>query len=127
MIYSLNLLVKMLIRRNFWKKLREKLYRTAQCAKTRNSLTCRFFSSNQFRVKFFSKKLLSRNFCGKIVAINFHNFHSDVCNAMYTLTIFSVKLISLKSSCMYPILYTDWFHEIFMLFMIPCFRFNSII
>ena len=32
-----------------------------------NSLPCHaFFSSNQFRVKFFSKKLHSRNFCEKM-------------------------------------------------------------
>ena len=40
-----------------------------QCGKTRNSLPCKFFSSNEFRVKFFSQKLLSRNFCEKMVAV----------------------------------------------------------
>ena len=35
-----------------------------------------FFSSNQLRVKFFSKKLISRNFCEKMVAVNFRNFHT---------------------------------------------------
>ena len=37
----------------------------AQCGKTRNSLPCKFFPSNQFIVKFFSKTLLWRNFCEK--------------------------------------------------------------
>ena len=35
-----------------------------------------FLSSNQFRVNFFSKKLIWRNFCEKIVAVKFRNFHS---------------------------------------------------
>ena len=33
-----------------------------------------FFSSNQLRVKFFSKNLISRNFCENIVAVKFRNF-----------------------------------------------------
>ena len=36
----------------------------------------KFFSSNQLRVKFFSKKLISRNFCEKMVAVKFRNFHT---------------------------------------------------
>ena len=47
-----------------------------QCGKTRNSLTYKFFSSNQFRLKLFSKKLLSRKFCEKTVAVKFCNFHT---------------------------------------------------
>ena len=35
-----------------------------------------FFPSNQFIVNFLSKTLLWRNFCGKIVAVKFCNFHS---------------------------------------------------
>ena len=36
-----------------------------------------FFSSNQFRIKFFSKKLIWRNFATyMIVAVKFRNFHS---------------------------------------------------
>ena len=35
-----------------------------------------FFPSNQFIVKFFSKTLIWRNFCEKIVAVKFCNFHS---------------------------------------------------
>ena len=34
-----------------------------------------FFSSNQFRVEFLSKKMISRNFSVKMVAINLRNFH----------------------------------------------------
>ena len=47
-----------------------------QCGKTRNSLPRNFFPSNQFIVKFFSKTLIWRNFCEKIVAIIVCNFHS---------------------------------------------------
>ena len=38
------------------------------------AMTC--FSSNQFRIKFLNKKLLSRNFCEKMVAVKFCNFHT---------------------------------------------------
>ena len=39
----------------------------------------KFFSSNLFRarVKFFSKKLIRRNFCDKILAAEFRNFHDN--------------------------------------------------
>ena len=50
-----------------------------QYGKTRNSLPAmpsKFFSSNQLRVKFFSKKLISRNFCEKMMAVKFRNFHT---------------------------------------------------
>ena len=36
----------------------------------------KFVSSNQLRVKFFSKKLISRNFCEKMVAVKFRNIHT---------------------------------------------------
>ena len=37
----------------------------------------KYFSSNQFRVKFLKvRKLLWRNFCDKMVAVKFHNFHT---------------------------------------------------
>ena len=35
-----------------------------------------FRQINLLRVKFFSKKLISRNFCRKMVAVVFHNFHT---------------------------------------------------
>ena len=38
-----------------------------------------FFSSNQFRVKFSSKKLLSQNFCKKVVAVKSRSFHTMRC------------------------------------------------
>ena len=43
-----------------------------QCGKTRYSLPCKIFSSNQLRVKFFSKKLISRNFFEKMVAVKLY-------------------------------------------------------
>ena len=46
------------------------------------------FSSNQLRVKFFSKKLIWRNFCDKIVAVKFHNFHSVLHSVKIALTYF---------------------------------------
>ena len=36
----------------------------------------KFFSSNQLRVNSFSKKLISLNFCEKMVAVKFRNFHN---------------------------------------------------
>ena len=36
----------------------------------------KFFPSNQFIVKFFSKMLIWRNFCEKTVAVKFRDFHS---------------------------------------------------
>ena len=42
--------------------------------------------SNQFRVELSSKKLIRRNFCDKIVVVNFRNFHS--CEKKVTLTEF---------------------------------------
>ena len=62
-----------------------------QCGKTRNSLPCKFFSSNQFRVKFFSKKLLSRNFCEIIVAVKLRNFHTVWCNLLLWPRVWSKK------------------------------------
>ena len=47
-----------------------------ECGRTRSSLQCKFLSSNQFRIKCFSKKLLSRNFCEKMEVVKFRNFHS---------------------------------------------------
>ena len=38
--------------------------------------TILFFSSNQFRKKLFSEILVVRNFCAKIVAVKFSNFHN---------------------------------------------------
>ena len=38
------------------------------------------FPSNQFRVKLFSKTLISRNFCNNIVAAKFRDFHTVFCN-----------------------------------------------
>ena len=57
---------------------------SAQCCvctvwKTRNSLKCKLFSSNQFRIKFFSKKLISRYFCQIMLAVKSRNFHTVVC------------------------------------------------
>ena len=43
--------------------------------------TQQFFSSNQFRVKFFSKKLFSQNFCE--VAVKFRNFHTVNCKMWF--------------------------------------------
>ena len=48
----------------------------SQCGKTWNSLPCNFFRQISFRVNFFSKKLIWWNFCEKIVAVKFRNFHS---------------------------------------------------
>ena len=46
-----------------------------------------FFASNQFRVKLFSIKLLSRKFCEKMVAVKFCNFHTTVWkNEKFSLT-----------------------------------------
>ena len=36
----------------------------------------KFFSSNQLRVNFFSKKLISRNFCENMVAVKSRNFQN---------------------------------------------------
>ena len=43
---------------------------------------CQFFSSNQFRVKFFLKirKLIRRDFCDRIVRVKFRNFHYGCLN-----------------------------------------------
>ena len=45
---------------------------------------CQFFSSNQFRVKFFEslwiRNLIRRNFCDRIVRVKFRNFHYDCLN-----------------------------------------------
>ena len=53
------------------------------------------FPSNQFIVKFFSKTLIWRNFCEKIVAVKFRNFHSTVRTLWkkrnFTLTLFWQK------------------------------------
>ena len=38
--------------------------------KTKKSLPCKIFSSNHFTVKFFNKKLVSRNFCKRMLAVN---------------------------------------------------------
>ena len=35
-----------------------------------------YFPSNHSRIKFFSKKLISRNFCDKTVAAKFRNYHT---------------------------------------------------
>ena len=43
--------------------------KNAHCGKTRNSPPCKIFSPNQSRVRFFSIKLLSRNFCERMVAV----------------------------------------------------------
>ena len=61
--------------KNFWKR---KPVLKAQCEKTRNSLPRKFFSSNWFTVKFFSKTLIWRNFCERTVAVKSRNFHSTV-------------------------------------------------
>ena len=52
--------------------------RTAQCGKTRNSLSPKKISSNQLFNNSFNlvKPLLSRNFCQKCVRENFRNFHT---------------------------------------------------
>ena len=73
-----NLVIRTLISRNFCRKVMSvvALCTTTQCGKTRNSLPCKFFPSNQFIVKFFSKTLIWRNFCEKTVAVKFRNFHS---------------------------------------------------
>ena len=73
---------KELISRNFCRKSIRVNFRgfntvfAAHYGKTRNSLPCNFFPSNQFVVKFFSKTLIWRNFCEKTVAMKFRNFHS---------------------------------------------------
>ena len=58
-------------------------FSTRKCAtlhsveKQKNRCHANYFSSNQFRVKFFlRKKLLSRNFCEKMVAVKFCYFHT---------------------------------------------------
>ena len=48
------------------------------------------FRQINFLVKFFSKKILSRNFCKKMVAVKFHNFHT---------VLYNVRLDSEKKSC----------------------------
>ena len=55
---------------------RKSVISAAQCRKTRNSLSLKFFTWNQFFSNFFSQTLLSRNFCQKYVRVNFHNSHS---------------------------------------------------
>ena len=50
-----------------------------------------FFPSNQFIVNFFSKTLIWRNFCGKIVAVKFWNFHS-VCTRHCVTKIYCMAL-----------------------------------
>ena len=47
------------------------VFHGTQCGKSRNSLPCKFFSSNQFIVKFFNKTSIWRNFCEKTVAVRF--------------------------------------------------------
>ena len=48
---------------------------TQYCRKTWNYLSSNF-SWNQFFSNFFSKTLLSRNFCQKSARVNFRNFHT---------------------------------------------------
>ena len=43
----------------------------SQCGKTKNSLSRKFFPSNQFAVKFFSKTLIWRKFCEKTLTVKF--------------------------------------------------------
>ena len=50
-----------------------------------------FFPSKQFRVNFFSKKLIWRNFCEKIVAVKLRHFHS-VCIVVTLLRTFMTKI-----------------------------------
>ena len=71
----------------------------------------KFFSSNQLRVKFFSKKLISRNFCEKMVAVKFRNFH--------TVLHWTVQCGKTRKKC-FPwnqlyinFLNNPWFHELF--------------
>ena len=47
-----------------------------QCGKMKNVLSLKKISSNQLFSNFFSKPLLSQNFCQKSVIVNFRNFHS---------------------------------------------------
>ena len=66
----------------------------------------RVFSSNQFRVKFFS--LVSRNFCDKMVAVKFCNFHT-VKNSLPPIfdKNFVKEMVLLKKSL------NSWFDEFF--------------
>ena len=50
-----------------------------------------FFSSNQLRVKFFSKKLISRNFCEKMVTAKFRNFQGFFSQKFRQITILVKK------------------------------------
>ena len=50
----------------------------SQCGKTKNSLSRKFFPSNQFAVKFFSKTLIWRKFCEKTLTVKFRNFHTEI-------------------------------------------------
>ena len=52
------------------------LWRQHSVEKREIHCNANIFSTKQFRVKFFSEKLLSRNFCEKMVAVKFRNFHT---------------------------------------------------
>ena len=88
----------------------------SQCRKTSILLPHKIFSSNQSRVKFFSKKLISRNFCNKAVAAKFRNFHTV-----------SRKLhFSVKSAFLPKKLLKSWFHELFFRWERNVYRFSKV-
>ena len=67
------------------------------------------FSWKQFRVKFFSEKSLSRNFCEKMVAVKFCNLHTVWYLQKFTFKLFWQKFRESKSFT--KKLQNSWFDE----------------